>query len=211
MLELDGLFKNALSTRAEQLQLKRFVVAAKKKNRQQQQTLRLGEGGRHRGEIEREHAEEVIKGKHEGRRGVGDKEVRWGKGDLHVCEDDRAAECFAGGGYFWNWIILGVNWSGWMNAKARKVWSHKDAIPAALCLLQQKTASGFCFLFFFFILGKMSCIRLHSSNFRIRTKSVSPDLAERLELLSFWLIFFGHQALCLRRAVAPLLAVCARI
>lgn len=114
-----------------------------KKNRQQQQTLRLGEGGRHRGE--REHAEEVIKGKHEGRRGVGDKEVRWRKGDLHVCEDDRTAECFAGGGYFWNWIILGVNWSGWMNAKARKVWSHKDAIPAALCLLQQKTASGFCF------------------------------------------------------------------
>lgn len=76
---------------------------------------------------------------------MGDKEVRWGKGDLHVCEDDRAAECFVGGGYFWNWIILGVNWSGWMNAKARKVWSHKDAIPAALCLLQQKTASGFCF------------------------------------------------------------------
>lgn len=142
MLELDGLFKNALSTRAEQLQLKRSVVAAKK-NRQQQQTLRLGEGGRHRGE--REHAEEVIKGKHEGRRGVGDKEVRWRKGDLHVCEDDRTAECFAGGGYFWNWIILGVNWSGWMNAKARKVWSHKDAIPTARCLLQQKTASGFCF------------------------------------------------------------------
>lgn len=66
-------------------------------------------------------------------------------------------------------------------------------------------------VFVFFILGEMSCIRLHSSNFRIRTKSLSPDLAERLELLSFWLIFFGHQALCLRRAVAPLLAVCARI
>lgn len=70
MLELDGLFKNALSARVVQLQLRRLVLAERKNKKYKEKSSGNKCRGWRRGRRQKkEHAEEVIKEKHKGREG----------------------------------------------------------------------------------------------------------------------------------------------